>query len=433
MTFNLTSVRERNLWNVLNRSGNDPAGMLNDDHMSVLMNLIPTLNMQDTIFFQALFNIQPVNVNNHVVQILFSGHIKAGHWICVWFDGSCLRVYDSLGNELNIDHKRYLYLMFPHLLEFPVRYEKVQRQKMTYNCGLFAICFAVSIHFGVCPCNIIFDEIQMRNHVTKMFRRKVIEFFPILFNNNPAEILINENNEIIGNNYYNIHSYVGKDVIIDMIPAFYDCFNVFNNEINGNNKDKKKRRLKNNENHNVKINKNIDNVNINSENISNLKKKNRISRRQNKIYSALDMLFTNAKKYNLIIDPSLNNINSTNVIKEKIDLGSFSKKNNNKININNVSKSNTHDVFEDYINMKEIELQLSLLYNNSNLYTLENPYLEFSAENNWYIRSKQLSTKFINNKQKRKDYYKDYNERRRLNNMKKYVENNPIISKKKNQ
>lgn len=157
--------------------------MLTDDHM-FLFNEILELNqigfiMQPTIFLQNLSSIKENQSNSKFVQILFSGSNDAGHWTAVYYDGSFLHVYDSLGWKLNMDHKIFLKRIFPDFEELIVIYEKVQKQQKKFNCGLFAIANIISIIFGICPCLVEYKESQMRNHYLDMIESKKLTTFPV--------------------------------------------------------------------------------------------------------------------------------------------------------------------------------------------------------------------------------------------------------------
>lgn len=159
------------LLRILRLDGNSRDSMLNDLHIFEFMKFVTFLNMQATTLLDALEVIESNPEGREFVQILFSGPNNAGHWICVWYDVqfNVLRIYDSLNLGLHKDHKKFISRIFPNNEQINVTYETVQQQQQYYNCGLFAMAFTTSIAFGICPCNIIFDESKMRDHACKMF------------------------------------------------------------------------------------------------------------------------------------------------------------------------------------------------------------------------------------------------------------------------
>ena len=74
---------EKALLSTIKHSGFLRCGMLTSDHMLRFMNLVPYLHMQDPLFLQTLHYVQPNSNNREFVQILFSGPLEDGHWICV--------------------------------------------------------------------------------------------------------------------------------------------------------------------------------------------------------------------------------------------------------------------------------------------------------------------------------------------------------------
>lgn len=196
--------------------------MLTDMHMFQFMKLIPQFNMQETIFLQNLFNIEPVRNNEIFIQILFCGSSEIGHWICVWYDGEILHVYDSLNGVLNDDHKKYLHCLLPNKINLKIVYEKVQIQKRTFNCGLFAIAFAISITKNICPCSIEFEETKMRDHLLKIFQTREIQMFPLSKNEIPNNLIIDEWNEVIVNDIPFYHYNEGRTEAINL--KIYDIY-----------------------------------------------------------------------------------------------------------------------------------------------------------------------------------------------------------------
>jgi len=64
------------------------------------------------------------------------------------------------------------------LIKKSVKFPIVQSQSNAYDCGVFAIAFAVSLLFGLRPDTVIYDHTLMRQHLAQMFELNKIEHFP---------------------------------------------------------------------------------------------------------------------------------------------------------------------------------------------------------------------------------------------------------------
>ena len=130
--------------------------MLNDNHIEEFNSIIKTcinFSMQSTLLLQRPQNIVPVSRNEEYLQILFSGNSELGHWIFIWYFDNIIHIYDSLNSKhLNSDQMIFINRLFPNKINLQIVFETVQDQNNTYDCGIFAIAFAVSIIFNSCPC-----------------------------------------------------------------------------------------------------------------------------------------------------------------------------------------------------------------------------------------------------------------------------------------
>ena len=117
---------------------------------------------------------------------------KNGHWVCSYYDTRTIYIYDSLNlKRLHAHHKIYLKKLYPFYSfdKKPVRFPTVQNQSNAYDCGVFAIAFAVSLLFGLQPDKVMYDHTIMRQHLAKMFELNKIEHFPrIIRSNDPKEL-----------------------------------------------------------------------------------------------------------------------------------------------------------------------------------------------------------------------------------------------------
>ena len=112
-------------------------------------------------------------VNNYV-QIL---HCRSNHWITV-STISCqpgkIKVYDSLHNDVDIATKNKLEKTFARKLQYIV--PRVQKQKGTKDCGLFAVAVATNLAYGIKTFK--FDQDQMRRHLCACFEASEMTIFP---------------------------------------------------------------------------------------------------------------------------------------------------------------------------------------------------------------------------------------------------------------
>ena len=51
-----------------------------------------------------------------------------------------------------------------------------------YDCGVFAIAFAVSILYSICPCCLTYDISGLRTHLLEIYETRQIKMFPIIKN-----------------------------------------------------------------------------------------------------------------------------------------------------------------------------------------------------------------------------------------------------------
>ena len=230
---------DEEFFNIIQRSGFEEEGMLNDLHMSRFMQMMPSINMQCTLFLNILQFINQNVDNNEFIQILFRGPNNTGHWIYIWYDTIVIRVYDSLNECLHDDHKKYINRLFPNHQSLNVIYETVQLQQQPYNCGLFAIAFAISISNGICPCNLIFDETKMRDHLINIFKRKQIEIFPIIYNKIHGSRINNYSNENFhsNGNSQQFH-HLGNQLVISINMNNYSKFYELQSQNYNNKKNK---------------------------------------------------------------------------------------------------------------------------------------------------------------------------------------------------
>lgn len=115
------------------------------------------------------------------IEILHSGSTYDGHWVCCYYNTKQIIIYDSLNSKkLHADHDIYIKKLFPfHNFENePIQFPTVQGQPNGYDCGVFAIAFAVSILYELRPETIRYKHSFMRQHLIDMFQSNTIDHFP---------------------------------------------------------------------------------------------------------------------------------------------------------------------------------------------------------------------------------------------------------------
>ena len=157
--------------------------LLNDSHINkfaYLLNSQFSFKHQDVLYLQCTKYIKEIQEDTPNIQILYSGNLGAeviGHWICSYYDGEILHIYDSAHfNSLMTEHKAYINKLYPYKPK--IVFHNVQAQSNATDCGLFAIAFAVSICFKENPENVLYDIKYMRSHLQKIFSENIITPFP---------------------------------------------------------------------------------------------------------------------------------------------------------------------------------------------------------------------------------------------------------------
>lgn len=99
-----------NDYNIIENANN----MLNDNHMFEFEKLLKrdsnsSYNMQNTLYLQIPNLIIPINEGEKHIQILFSGGNESGQWICTYYDGIRIYIFDSINAGL-LNEQQILYL-----------------------------------------------------------------------------------------------------------------------------------------------------------------------------------------------------------------------------------------------------------------------------------------------------------------------------------
>lgn len=120
--------------------------------------------------------------SNQSLQII--GGNCSRHWRCIYFDGTKLRVYDSIPGctyeRLVAKEKNYIHLRYPKVNERNIIFETVQAQPDGTSCGIFAAAFATSVVLGHNPCDEKYskDVKCLRQHFIKIIEDNKLSLFP---------------------------------------------------------------------------------------------------------------------------------------------------------------------------------------------------------------------------------------------------------------
>lgn len=160
----------------------DSKGYLEDSHLDLfgeIVNFYTNFKMQSVLYIQTPSFIMSIPHGKPNLQILYSScpGSNIGHWICTYYDGKVNHVYDSMNSKsLNIDHETYLNRLYGnHIVNV---FHRVQQQQNPYDCGLFAMAFAVTICLGGNPVSVRYNAQKMRTHAAEIFKRRVLIPFP---------------------------------------------------------------------------------------------------------------------------------------------------------------------------------------------------------------------------------------------------------------
>jgi len=162
----------------------DPEFYLEDiqiDFFHQILRSASSFRPQSTLLIQAPFRIIPIRQNVAHLHVLHRrvANCKIGHYVCIYYDGSVVWIYDSINCTIfHPDLKTYIDQLFPH--HPSIVFVKVQQQNNGFDCGVFAIAFAIAVFLGQNPEILQFDCSQMRNHLFTILQNRTITMFPTI-------------------------------------------------------------------------------------------------------------------------------------------------------------------------------------------------------------------------------------------------------------
>ncbi|XP_078681624.1 uncharacterized protein LOC144916369 [Branchiostoma floridae x Branchiostoma belcheri] len=112
-------------------------------------------------------------------------HNRRAHWVLSSYTDGQVRLYDSIGADMTASLQVQLYQTYAAFSDqernvLTIILPEVQRQKNVFDCGLFAIAWAVDIAQGQDVSSIGYDDRKMRSHLKKCLEQGRLTPFPHL-------------------------------------------------------------------------------------------------------------------------------------------------------------------------------------------------------------------------------------------------------------
>ena len=146
----------------------------------LLKSQFPHLNGLQSTLFQQKACLAADQVNKNTIQIVFCNNRR--HWIVATTvdcnDGE-VKVYDSIFSYLDKESLRTVMNLFTtENIKPKIKLLPSQKQKGSDDCGVFVICFAVAIAFGLNPGTLHVRQEEMRTHLVNCFNKEQFSPFP---------------------------------------------------------------------------------------------------------------------------------------------------------------------------------------------------------------------------------------------------------------
>ncbi|XP_066600006.1 putative autophagy-related protein 11 [Prorops nasuta] len=161
------------------------------DHFFYILKSCSNYNPRNTLLVQIPDNNESVQKNVKHIQILHScddfKSNQGGHWVCSFYDGKSIYIYDSLNRKsLHAHHEIFLKKLFPfyNINNESVIFPVVQSQRNGNDCGVFAIAFATSLLYNIKPNEVLYDQKLMRQHLIQILKSNRLDHFPVISKQN---------------------------------------------------------------------------------------------------------------------------------------------------------------------------------------------------------------------------------------------------------
>lgn len=157
---------------------------LNDESLDRFLRIIREIYYFETQSVQYIEFPELITANDTGKSLQIIGGNCTDHWRCIFFDGTKLRVYDSIPNctyeKLAAKEKDYIHKRFPKINISDIIFEKVQTQPDNLCCGIYAAAFATDIVLGKNPCEETYsrDVVRMRRHFLTIIENDKLFPFP---------------------------------------------------------------------------------------------------------------------------------------------------------------------------------------------------------------------------------------------------------------
>ena len=135
-----------------------------------------------TVLNSQIKDVEPYRaVYEEHIQLLHDGR---NHWILSFCSNGRVQVCDSLNTALTRSSRKAIRSLYKHYFsgDEVMSFLPVQRQPDGYNCGLFAIAFAVEILDGKSPSEAKFSVDEIREHLISCLETQKLSPFPKVSN-----------------------------------------------------------------------------------------------------------------------------------------------------------------------------------------------------------------------------------------------------------
>ena len=157
--------------------------LINDESLDLFLRIVrekSRFETQSVLYLEYPHLIEASNSES--IQII--GENYTNNWRCIFFDGTKLRVYDSMPgttyDNLVPKKKNYIYCRYPQISANNIILEKVHAQPDGTSCGIYAAAFATTVALGGNPRYQKYsNRVEcMRKHFLKIIIEKNLSPFP---------------------------------------------------------------------------------------------------------------------------------------------------------------------------------------------------------------------------------------------------------------
>lgn len=158
---------------------------LTSDHVEKFHEILRSggvFDPQNVLLMQNMYNHIIPKLGPHIQILMTENTNRVGHWICTYYNGGAIHVYDSanINRDMHITNNqlRYLQHLYPYQPFPQLIYEHVQQQDNGVDCGVFAIAYATTLALGEDPIQQVYSTTEMRSHLRNIFETRKLSLFP---------------------------------------------------------------------------------------------------------------------------------------------------------------------------------------------------------------------------------------------------------------